>query len=36
MVVHAIEEGEDLTLEKVRPMPRVHPRCGTNLVALFG
>ena len=35
MVVHAIEEGEDLTLEKVRPMPRVHPRCGTNLVALL-
>ncbi len=34
MVVHAIEEGEDLTVEKVRPMPRVHPRCGTNLVAL--
>jgi CBS domain-containing protein len=35
MVVHAIEEGEELTLEKVRPMPRVHPRCGTNLVALL-
>lgn len=35
MVVHAIEEGEDLTLEKVRPMPRVHPRCGTNLMALL-
>jgi CBS domain-containing protein len=35
MVVHAIEEGEDLTLEKVRPMPRAHPRCGTNLVALL-
>jgi len=34
MVVHAIEEGEDLTLEKVRPMDRVHPRCGTNLFAL--
>jgi CBS domain-containing protein len=35
MVVHAIEEGEDLTLAKVRPMPRVHPRCGTNLMALM-
>jgi CBS domain-containing protein len=30
-VVHAIERGEDLTLETVRRMPRVHPRCGTNL-----
>jgi len=35
MVVHAIEEGEDLTPEKVRAMPRVHPRCGTNLMALL-
>lgn len=35
MVVHAIEEGEDLALEKVRAMPRVHPRCGTNLMALL-
>ena len=35
MVVRAIEEGEDLTPEKVRQMPRVHPRCGTNLLALL-
>ena len=35
MVVRAIEEGEDLALEKVRAMPRVHPRCGTNLMALL-
>lgn len=38
MVVHAIERGEELTLEIVRRMPRVHPRCGTNLAvgaALF-
>jgi len=35
MVVRAIEEGADLTLEKVREMPRVHPRCGTNLMALL-
>jgi CBS domain-containing protein len=34
MVVRAIEEGEDLALPKVRTMPRVHPRCGTNLMAL--
>ncbi len=33
MVVHAIERGEPLVLEVVRRMPRVHPRCGTNLVA---
>lgn len=31
MVVHAIERGEDLKPEVVRRMPRVHPRCGTNL-----
>jgi len=35
MVVHAIEEGEDLLREKIRTMPRVHPRCGTNLMALL-
>lgn len=32
-VVHAIERGEELTPEVVRRMPRVHPRCGTNLMA---
>ncbi len=31
MVVHAIERGEDLNPEIVRRMPRVHPRCGTNI-----
>lgn len=31
MVVHAIERGEDLEPEVVARMPRVHPRCGTNL-----
>jgi hypothetical protein len=35
MVVRAVEEGEDLRLEKVRQMPRVHPRCGTNIMALL-
>jgi CBS domain-containing protein len=30
MVVHAIERREPLTVEVVRRMPRVHPRCGTN------
>jgi hypothetical protein len=32
-VVHAIERGEELRPEIVRRMPRVHPRCGTNLAA---
>lgn len=38
MTVHAIERGEELTLDVVSRMPRVHPRCGTNLavaVTLF-
>jgi predicted transcriptional regulator len=34
-VVHAIEQGDDLTAEAVRAKPRVHPRCGTNLMAAF-
>lgn len=33
MTVHAIEAGEDLTPDIVRRMPRVHPRCGTNILA---
>ncbi|HEU4754438.1 MAG TPA: DUF1385 domain-containing protein, partial [Armatimonadota bacterium] len=32
-VVHAIEAGDDLKPEIVSQKPRVHPRCGTNLVA---
>ena len=32
-VVHAIERGEPLLPDVVRTMPRVHPRCSTNLVA---
>ena len=31
MVVHAIERGEPLVGSVVARMPRVHPRCGTNL-----
>lgn len=31
MVVHAIERGEPLVPSVVKRMPRVHPRCGTNL-----
>jgi hypothetical protein len=32
-VVHTLEAGDDLQAEVVRKKPRVHPRCGTNLVA---
>jgi CBS domain-containing protein len=32
--VHAMEAGEPLTPEAVARMPRVHPRCGTNLWAI--
>ncbi|MBI3912111.1 MAG: DUF1385 domain-containing protein [Armatimonadetes bacterium] len=31
-VVHTIEQGEELLPAVVRTKPRVHPRCGTNLV----
>ena len=31
MVVHTLERGEPLLPSVVRRMPRVHPRCGTNL-----
>ena len=30
--VNAVEQGEPLDVEHVRQMPRVHPRCGTNIV----
>jgi CBS domain-containing protein len=33
--VNAIEQGEPLDVESVSGMPREHPRCGTNLVALL-
>jgi hypothetical protein len=36
MVVHAIERGEDLTPAIVARMPRVHPRCGTNIATGMG
>lgn len=34
--VWAIERGLALTPENVAQMPRAHPRCGTNLMALVG
>jgi len=36
MTVHAMEAGEALTPEHVKRMPRVHPRCGTNLLTAAG
>jgi CBS domain-containing protein len=35
-VVHALEAGDDLRPEVIRTKPRVHPRCGTNLVVAVG
>ncbi len=32
-VVHALERHVPLLVDPVRRMPRVHPRCGTNLLA---
>lgn len=34
-LVHALEKGIVLTPESVKSQDRVHPRCGTNLMALF-
>lgn len=34
-VVHCVERSERIVLENVRAMPRVHPRCGTNLFVGF-
>jgi hypothetical protein len=33
--VNAIEKGEPLVFEAIAAMPREHPRCGTNLMALL-
>jgi len=34
-VVHCVERHAPLLVDSVRAMPRVHPRCGTNLFAGF-
>src|SRR5690606_10053933 len=36
MVVHAIEQNEPLEPDTVSRMPRVHPRCGTNIAVALG
>ncbi len=33
--INAVEKGESLTVARVGEMPRVHPRCGTNLWAIM-
>jgi CBS domain-containing protein len=35
MSVNAIENGEPLTTKNVAKMSRIHPRCGTNLIAIL-
>ena len=35
MTISAMEAGLPLSRERVRPMPRVHPRCGTNLMVVL-
>ncbi len=36
MVVHAIEQNEPIEPETVARMPRIHPRCGTNIAVALG
>ncbi|WP_428847732.1 DUF1385 domain-containing protein [Neomoorella carbonis] len=33
-VINALEAGEDLRVEAVRPYPTLHPRCGTSFLLL--
>lgn len=33
-VIHALEQGDELTVEAVRPYPILHPRCGTSFLLL--
>ena len=34
--IHCYEKGLELTVENVRPQPRQHPRCGTNVWVRMG
>jgi CBS domain-containing protein len=34
--VHALERGLPLEIEYIEKMPRAHPRCGSNLLAIAG
>jgi len=33
-VIHALEQGDQLTVAAVRPYPILHPRCGTSFLLL--
>ena len=35
MTIHAWEAGDPLTVDKVRPYPTAHPRCGTEFLVVF-
>jgi uncharacterized protein YqhQ len=34
MSIHALENGDPLTVERVRPYPTAHPRCGTEFLVV--
>ncbi len=34
MTIHALEHGDPLTVERVRPYPTAHPRCGTEFLVV--
>jgi uncharacterized protein YqhQ len=34
MSIHALENGDPLTTERVRPYPTAHPRCGTEFLVV--
>ena len=34
MTIHALEAGDPLTVEAVRPYPTAHPRCGTEFLVI--
>jgi uncharacterized protein YqhQ len=34
MTIHALEHGDPLTVDRVRPYPTAHPRCGTEFLVV--
>ncbi len=34
MTIHALEAGDPLTTDRVRPYPTAHPRCGTEFLVI--
>jgi uncharacterized protein YqhQ len=35
MTIHALEHGDPLTVDRVRPYPTAHPRCGTEFLVVL-